>query len=88
MGKDPSGGRGMSERGESRRGIKPKGNYSGNHRQPAVSSLSPHEVLCFLFVVVFFFADFATPENKALKILSTQLPSMCSESLQRKQCLV
>lgn len=58
MGKDPSGGRGMSERGESRRGIKPKGNYSGNHRQPAVSSLSPHEVLCFLFVWVFFFCRF------------------------------
>lgn len=50
---DPSGGRGMSERGESRRGIKPKGNYSGNHRQPAVSSLSPQEVRCFVCLFVF-----------------------------------
>lgn len=54
MGKDPSGGRGMSERGESRRGIKPKGNYSGNHRQPAVSSLSPQEVRCFVCLFGFF----------------------------------
>lgn len=50
MGKDPSGGRRMSERGEWRCGIKPKENYSDNHWQLPFSCFPSHKIQCFLLV--------------------------------------